>query len=128
MGDIVPGGIPSLAADAIPGDRSIDTIRNRTSGAVPTDLTALSDATEGDDETATDEAEGPPIDETATNADYADDRSDHEIEERADPDVREEPAEPGEMAVDEDLVEDLADGDTDTPSESDEETDSESEE
>ncbi|WP_226004032.1 hypothetical protein [Natrinema salinisoli] len=123
MGDIVPDDVQRLAADAVPDDRSIDTIRNRTGGAVPTDITDLTDAIEGNDE-----SESTALDEAAPNADYADDRSDHEIAERTEPDVREEPPAPGEMTVDEDLPEDLTDADTETMDESDDETDTESEE
>lgn len=41
------------------------------------------------------------------------DRSDEEIQQRAEPDVEEEPAPPGEMEVDEDVVEEIVDEDAD---------------
>jgi uncharacterized membrane protein YdfJ with MMPL/SSD domain len=114
MPDVVPDEIQSLAADAVPDDRSIDTIRDRTGSAIPADIAGLTDATEDDDETAPDEGETAAIDEVATNADYADDRSDDEIAERAEEDVQHEPAAPGEMAVEEDLAEDLTDSEDET--------------
>ncbi|WP_222917448.1 hypothetical protein [Natrinema sp. SYSU A 869] len=138
LDDAVPDDIQSRAVDAVPGDRSIDTIRNRAGGTVPDDITQISiDGPRSDESerepdiespTETDEPDGDVIDETETNADYTDERSDEEIAERAEPDVQGEPAEPGEMAVDEDVAEDLVDTDIDTDADSkDETTDSESE-
>ena len=79
----------------------------------PTGLTESGDVT---DERGPDE-DGDVLDETEANADYADDRSDEEITERTESD---ESAEPGEMAVDEDVVDDLVADDA--AAESDEET------
>ncbi|MFD1563625.1 hypothetical protein ACFR99_08700 [Haloarchaeobius amylolyticus] len=148
MEDVLPDEIRSRATDAVPGDRSIDTIRNRVGATVPDDITETtidgprSEASEfdpgvepssetdegggddvtgldesseaGTDEPERDETSGDMLDETATNADYADDRSDEEIAERTESDVQDEPAEPGEMAVGEDVAEDLVDDDLDS--------------
>ncbi|ELY67726.1 hypothetical protein [Natrinema versiforme] len=56
------------------------------------------------------------LEETETKADYADERADEEITERAEPDVQDTPSEPGEMAVDEDVAEELVDADFDAES------------
>ncbi|WP_226480301.1 hypothetical protein [Natrinema amylolyticum] len=162
MEGVVPDELRSRAADAVPGDRSIDTIRNRAGSTVPDDITQISiegprseeseqepgvesptETDEGgsgdsdvtgldeDGDTDVDEADtghpGDVIDEAETNADYTDeDRSDEEIAERAEPDVQDEPAEPGEMAVDDDVADELVDADVDTDADS--EGDAESEE
>jgi len=67
------------------------------------------------------------LNEPETRVGYTDDRLDAEIAERAEPDIQDEPAEPGEMAVDEDIAADLVD-DIDTATESDGEADADSEE
>ena len=134
MVDALPDEIRSSAADAVPDDRSIDTIRNRVGATVPDDITETtidgprseasefdpgvepsSETNEGgsDDATGLDETIDDVLDETETNADYTDDRADEEIAERAEPDVQDEPAEPGEMAVDEDVTETLLDDEID---------------
>lgn len=124
LGDVFPDELQSRAADAVPGDRSIDTIRNRAGAAVSDDITETtidgprSEASEFDPgvepSSETDEGDNDDVtelDETATNAEYADDRADEEIAERADSDVQDDPAEPGEMAVDEDIASELVDDD-----------------
>ncbi|QCS41597.1 hypothetical protein [Natrinema versiforme] len=81
------------------------------------DVTGLDES--GDDEigdSGADEASADVLEETETNADYTDERSDEEIAERAEPGVQDEPAEPGEMAVDEDVAADLVDTDLDAES------------
>ncbi|QLG48756.1 hypothetical protein [Natrinema halophilum] len=115
------------------GIRSVDEFQERAADAVPDELTEPTatipigepgdDEPETDDEVPAETNEAPAgaddadaIDETATNAEYAADRSDEEIAERAEPDVRTEPAEPGEMTVDESVAEDLLDADTDPDS------------
>lgn len=123
--DAVPDEIQRRAADAVPGDR-LETIRNRTSATVPDDITEISiegprsEASETDPDVEpsadADEDGGDVLEETETNADYAGERADEEIAERAEPDVQNEPAEPGEMAVDEDVAEELVDTDLDAAS------------
>ncbi len=129
-------------------DDAIDEMRDRATDAVPDDPTqAATETLDRADEVATipiresesddpePDAESPPetddddddvIDDAETNAEYTDgERSADEIAERAESDVQEEPAEPGEMAVDEDVAEELVDEvDTDSPSETDAESDS----
>lgn len=65
----------------------------------------------GDERAGTGEAagEGPSPDETNLGRE----RSDEEVEARGEPDVQTEPAEPGEMTVDEDVVEDVVDRESD---------------
>lgn len=147
--DAVPDELRTRAADAVPVERPIATIRDRTGVTVPDDITEITidgprseeSETEPGIESATgasgsesdvtglagDEGDaigertnesGDALDETETNAEYADDRSDEEIAERAAADVSDEPAEPGEMAVDEDVADDLVGDETDTEADS----------
>lgn len=123
----VPDEIRSRAADAAPGTlaQPVAEIRDRAGEAVPDDAAEIPIGEPGDDESETDaegdteasgdaeESGGDAIDETATNAEYTDERSDEEIAERAESNVQDEPAEPGEMTVDEDVADDLVDTDTD---------------
>lgn len=123
----VPDEIRSRAADAAPGTlaQPVAEIRDRAGEAVPDDAAEIPIGEPGDDESETDaegdteasgdaeESSGDAIDETATNAEYTDERSDEEIAERAESNVQDEPAEPGEMTVDEDVADDLVDTDTD---------------
>ena len=129
-------------------DDAVDEVRDRAMDPVPDDPTQAATERQGrDDDSATiqivesesdepeSDAESPPetdddvddvIDDAETNAAYTDDeRSADEIDERAESDVQSEPAEPGEMAVDEEVAEELVDEvDTDSPSETDAESDS----
>lgn len=159
MGELLPDGIRSRAADAVPADRSIDTIRNRleagddnitettiegprsdasefdpgiaspseteAGGSDDSDVTGLGESSDADiNGSEADEGSGDAIDETAANAEYTEDeRSDAEIAERSDPDAGDEPAEPGEMAVDEDVAENLVDDEIDADAESHDEGD-----
>ncbi len=158
MEDVLPDGITDRAADAVPDDPSIDSVRNRLqatdhnitqttidgprseasefdpgvspsegdeNGSDGSDVTGLSESGEttpdaadsdavGSNESETGASSGNPIDGVEANADYADDdRSDEEIAERADPDAGDAPAEPGEMAVDESVAENLVDDESD---------------
>lgn len=129
-------------------DDAVDEIRDRATDAVPDepphaatetldradDIATIpigeseSDEPEPDAESATDTDDDAVdvIDDAETNAEYTDDeRSDDEITERVESNVQEEPAEPGEMAVDEDVAEELVDEvDTDSASETEAESDS----
>ncbi|MDJ1432611.1 hypothetical protein [Halostagnicola sp. A-GB9-2] len=62
------------------------------------------------DETSTDEDE--PAIETDSEDVSTTERSDAEIDERTETDVQEEPAEPGEMTIDEDVAEEVVDDET----------------
>ncbi|QLD89770.1 class III poly(R)-hydroxyalkanoic acid synthase subunit PhaC [Natronomonas salina] len=67
-------------------------------------------------ETATDQIGIEEIDVEIDDEAVADDVSDEEIEERGEADIQEEPAEPGEMNVDEEIVDDVVDeGDEQEP-------------
>ncbi|WP_226007421.1 class III poly(R)-hydroxyalkanoic acid synthase subunit PhaC [Natrinema salinisoli] len=77
---------------------------------------ALAEDVAGDESGAADLANGGSSVETGSSTDldaetselHGEDRSDEEIVERGDDDVQEAPAEPGEMTVDEDVVEEVA--------------------
>jgi hypothetical protein len=81
------------AADAVP---SVDEARARATEAVPDRATAPA-------------AGGEAVDESDAADLPGKERSDEEIAERAEQDIDEAPAEPGEMTVDEDVVEDIVD-------------------
>ncbi|WP_254524918.1 MSCRAMM family adhesin SdrC [Natrinema caseinilyticum] len=115
------------------GSEPVDEFRDRAADAVPDELSepAVSipiggradDERDAGDEAVADRTDAEGREETA-NAEYTDERSDEEIAERAESNVRTEPAEPGEMAVAEDVAEELleSDGSTGTEGEADTET------
>ncbi|RZH67982.1 hypothetical protein [Natrinema altunense] len=138
MEGTVPAELRDRAVDAVPDERSIDTIRNRAGATVPDDITGLTiDGPEsGASETApdvepsgdaTETTEGSAeLEGTATNTDaIADDRSDEEITERASSHVQTDPGEPGEMTVDEGVVDELVDADGDSGSDADDDAEAE---
>ena len=90
---------------------ALETVRESATDAVPGDfeeipITGRRDETT--DESTADDAEPEPISDAETTVDLTDEeRSDAELAERADEEI----PEPGEMAVDEDVVDDLVDGD-----------------
>ncbi|WP_435551574.1 hypothetical protein [Natrinema sp. CGMCC1.2065] len=149
MEEVLPEGVTDRAADAVPDDSSVDTIRNRMQatdrdvtpttidgprseasafdpGVTPSEEEQGNDDVtgfEGDSETESGGSEtdssGAAIDDGEATADSTDgDLSDAGIAERIEPDAGDEPVEPGEMAVDEGVAENLADEiDADEPEE-----------
>ena len=133
-------------ADTVSDDHPLVTTQDRTSATVPDSSTNgprneaaesgsdiqpsidSADAKRDDSAEPGDEGGGDVLDASETRADYTDDRSDAEIAERAEPDVQDESAEPGEMAVDEDITTNLVDDDTDAETEPGGEADADSEE
>ncbi|WP_408957480.1 hypothetical protein [Natrinema sp. 74] len=130
---LVAGGVLALAyvvgrlrgsSEGGDGIRSVDEFQERAAAAVPDELSepvaTIPIGEPGDEEEST-EAEtsaagegADAIDEAETNVDITDgDRSDEEIAERAEPDVSADPADPGEMAVDEGVADELIDDDID---------------
>ncbi|ELY86673.1 hypothetical protein [Natrinema altunense] len=138
MEGTVPAELRDRAVDAVPDERSIDTIRNRAGATVPDDITGLTidgpesgaSETAPDVEPSGDATEGSAeLEGTATNTDaIADDRSDEEVTERASSHVQTDPAEPGEMTVDEGIVDELVDTDAEADNDADADDDTEAEE
>lgn len=150
MAAVLPDGVTDRAADAVPDDSSIDSIRNRLQatdhditqttidgprseasefdpGVTPSDeeqgtdndVTGLEGGSEAESGGSETDSSGAAIDDGEAKADSTDgDLSDAGIAERIEPDDGDEPAEPGEMAVDEEVAENLADEiDADEPEE-----------
>lgn len=120
-GQTVPDDITEISIEGPGSEESesepdLESSTETIEGGDESDVTGL-DERDGDelDGSGTDQG-GDAIDETETNADFSDDRSDEEIAERAESDVQDEPAEPGEMTVDEDVAEDLTTDDSEAES------------
>ncbi|MCU4926067.1 hypothetical protein OB905_08715 [Halobacteria archaeon AArc-dxtr1] len=79
---------------------------------------------EGEDGDATESARSESTDEAALSVDLNEDRSDEEIDEMAETDAQETPAEPGAVRVDEEVAAEVAEGEGDE-SASDDSTDEE---
>ncbi|ELY81417.1 hypothetical protein [Natrinema gari] len=110
----VPAALRDRATDAVPDERSIDTIRNRAGAPVPDDLTGIT-------------IDGPEsgTSETEPDLEPTDDRSDEELTERASSHVQTDPAEPGEMTVDEFVDDALVDADADSDADGEDNVESE---